>query len=327
MIPSAETNVPELSIVIPIYNGAATVPRLVQALTRCDIPGGIEIVLVNDGSTDDSAEACVALMDTESMSVIVVDLARNFGEHNAVLTGLGYAAGAWVITMDDDLQNAAADVEKLYHAARDNDHDAAIAALEQRKQAAWRRFGSRFANITASKMIGKPAELQLSSFRCLSRRLVDQLIRYNGPYPYIDGMILMLTRYVGNVPVVHGERGAGRSKYTLGRLMELWSHILFNFSIQPLRISLIAACALFLVAGLGVVYVLLDYFFGFYLAPGWASLMIIFLVYSGLQFLVLGLIGEYVGRTYMSISGLPQSSVRRVLRSGGQVNAAFSRRD
>jgi undecaprenyl-phosphate 4-deoxy-4-formamido-L-arabinose transferase len=316
MMSSVETTAPELSIVIPVYNGAATVPRLVRALARCDIPGGVEVVLVNDGSADDSAAVCAALIDSEAIPVIFVDLARNFGEHNAVMTGLGYASGAWVVTMDDDLQNPAEDVEKLYRAARDNDLDAVFAGLEQRKQPAWRSLGSRFANFTARKIIGMPGDIRISSFRCLSRRLVDQLIRYNGPYPYIDGMIMTLTRHVANVPVVHGERGAGSSNYTLGRLVKLWSHILFNFSIQPLRISLIVACAFFVIAGLGMAYVLVDFVFGVYEAPGWASLMAIFLAFSGLQFLILGLIGEYVGRIYMSIIGLPQTSVRRVFRPG-----------
>lgn len=305
---------PALSIVVPVYNGADTVPALVEALQGCGIDGGIEIVLVNDGSDDDSARVCEELVGGASVPVTFIDLARNFGEHNAVLAGLRFARGNHAITMDDDLQQPASEVARLLEHARANDLDAVFGAFIERRYAKWRNLGSRIAQVTTDKFVGKPRGLVLSSFRCLSRQLVDELVSYRGPYPYIDGMILKLTRNVGNLGVEHLERPSGKSNYTLTKLIRLWSHILFNFSIRPLRISMITGLWLFAAAGLGAIYVIYDRMTENYDAPGWASIMVLLLVFSGLQFIFLGLIGEYVGRIYMSIGGLPQSSVRRVIR-------------
>lgn len=311
---------PALSIVVPVYNGAATVPALVDALCGCAselaADGGMEIVLVNDGSADDSAAVCEGLVESATVPVTFVDLARNFGEHNAVLTGLRHSTGEYVITMDDDLQQPVEEVVRLYRHARDNALDALFGNFAERQYAAWRNIGSTVADRTATVFLGKPKDLIISSFRCLSRRLVDELVAYRGPYPYVDGMILKLTARVANLPVEHRARESGESNYTLRRLARLWSHILFNFSVRPLRMSLVTGFVLFGIAGLGVLYVLIDYLAGTYDAPGWASLMVVVLVFSGLQFIFLGLIGEYVGRIYMSVGGLPQASVRRIVRRG-----------
>lgn len=312
---------PALSVVVPVYNGARTIGPLVEALASCAArlaaDGGMEIVLVNDGSDDESAAVCAALAASSPVPLTFVDLARNFGEHNAVLTGLRFAAGKHVVTMDDDLQQPVEEVLRLYDHARSHDLDAVFGRFDERKYAAWRNIGSRLADETANVFLGKPHELVISSFRCLSRRLVDELVAYRGPYPYIDGMILKLTRRVANVVVAHYAREAGQSNYTLRRLARLWSHILFNFSVRPLRISLACGFGAFGLALAGVIYVVIDHLLGGREAPGWASLMVVVLVFSGLQFIFLGLIGEYVGRIYMSIGGMPQASVHRVTRGAG----------
>ncbi len=309
-----------LTIVVPVYNGADTIAPLVEAVSALAVDGGLEINLVNDGSDDDSARACENLVASSSAPVTFIDLARNFGEHNAVLTGLRYASGDYVVTMDDDLQQPAEEVVRLYRHTMESGLDAVFGNFETRQYAAWRNWGSRLADMTATIFLGKPPELIISSFRCLSRRLVDELVAYSGPYPYLDGMILKLTRRVENLAVEHRARESGKSNYTLRRLVRLWSHVLFNFSVKPLRISFNIGVALFGLALLGVLYVLIDSLAGTYYAPGWASLMIVVLVFSGLQFIFLGLIGEYVGRIYMSVGGLPQASVARIVRrdDGGQ---------
>jgi glycosyltransferase involved in cell wall biosynthesis len=309
-----------LSIVVPVYNGAKTIVPLVEAVSALDVDGGLEIVLVNDGSDDDSARVCEGLVASSSIPMIFVDLARNFGEHNAVLTGLRHASGAYVVTMDDDLQQPAEEVVRLYRHTKESGLDAVFGNFETRQYAAWRNWGSLVADRTATVFLGKPPDLIISSFRCLGRRLVDELVAYRGPYPYLDGMILKLTRRVENLTVEHRARESGKSNYTLRRLVRLWSHVLFNFSVKPLRISLNIGVGFFGLALLGVLYVLIDFLAGTYYAPGWASLMIFVLVFSALQFIFLGLIGEYVGRIYMSVGGLPQASVARIVRrdDGGQ---------
>lgn len=309
-----------ISVVIPVFNGAATVPSLIQMLEKISIPGGMEVILVNDGSEDDSAKVCDSLVKTSTLPITFIDLARNFGEHNAVLTGLRYARGDYVITMDDDLQQPPDEIGRLHAFALENDLDAVFGAFDERKYAPWRNFGGWLADKTSNLLLDKPHGLTLSSFRCLSQRLVKELTAYNGPYPYIEGMILKNTSHVDNLTVTHLERTIGNSNYTLRKLVRLWMHILFNFSIQPLRISMIIGLGLFGLSSLGAAYVVLDYFMGGAVAPGWASLMIVMLVFFGLQFIFLGLIGEYTGRTFMSIGALPQSSIRRIKTSGSDVS-------
>ncbi len=177
-----------LSIVVPVYRGADTVGTLVDALADLDIPGGIEVVLVNDGSPDNSAAVCRALTARRDIAVSLVNLARNFGEHNAVMAGFHHVRGAYVITMDDDLQNPPSEVKRLYEYTRDNGYDVVYTRYKDKRHAAWRNWGSRFANRVADVLLDKPRGLYLSSFRCVSAFVTDNVIRYEGPFPYIDGL-------------------------------------------------------------------------------------------------------------------------------------------
>jgi glycosyltransferase involved in cell wall biosynthesis len=194
---------PTLSIVIPLYRSAESIERVVTELAALPVAGGLEIVLVNDGSPDHTLQVCLRILETCPVPVTVVNLARNFGEHNAVLTGLRHARGQWVVTMDDDGQNPPAEVPRLLAAAQGGGHDAVFGDYIEKEHAVWRNLGSWFANKVAEWVLDKPAGFYLSSFRCLNRFLVEQIVRYEGPYPYIDGLILQSTRSIGSVAVAH----------------------------------------------------------------------------------------------------------------------------
>jgi undecaprenyl-phosphate 4-deoxy-4-formamido-L-arabinose transferase len=300
--------------VIPVYNGAGSIAELVGALEQLVIEGGHEIVLVNDDSPDDSLEVCSALIDKARVPITLVCLTRNYGEHNAVMVGLRHANGAHVITMDDDLQNPPEEVERLLVFAQRTGHDVVYTYYEDKQHAVWRNFGSRFTNRVADFVLEKPRGLYLSSFRCMSAFVVREIIRYQGPFPYIDGLILQVTHNIGRVMVRHLPRAAGRSNYTLRRLLRLWTSMFVNFSVMPLRISTITG---FILSGLGA--------FGgamvvaealLYSPPaGWASLMAAVLLLSGVQLVILGIVGEYLGRLYLTANGKPQSVVKEVRRS------------
>jgi undecaprenyl-phosphate 4-deoxy-4-formamido-L-arabinose transferase len=302
-----------LSIVIPVYNGAGSIAELVAALRALDVPGGLEIVLVNDGSADDSFAVCRDLAAAPGAPVTLVDLSRNYGEHNAVMAGLAHARGDYTVTMDDDLQNPPEEVLRLCAHARDGGYDAVYTFYESKQHAAWRNLGSRFTNWCADRLIDKPRGLYLSSFRCISAFLRERLVAYDGPYPYVDGLIFQITDKVGRLQVRHLPRFEGRSNYTLRRLLRLWLSMFLNFSVMPLRAASITGIVLSAVGLLGFVIVLAEALFKRDLPTGWASLMSALALVAGVQLMILGVMGEYLGRMFLTANRKPQYLVRRVL--------------
>lgn len=303
-----------LSIVIPVYNGAGSIGELVEALQSLNVPGGHEIVLVNDCSPDSSLAECRRLQDAATVPMTVVDLARNFGEHNAVMAGLREARGEHVITMDDDLQNPPGEVLRLLEHAQKAGKDVVYTHYAHKQHSAWRNLGSRFANRVADFVLDKPKGLYLSSFRCLSRFVVEQVVRYEGPFPYIDGLILQSTQSIGTLEVAHLPRHAGRSNYTLRRLTRLWLSMFLNFSVMPLRIATVTGFALSALGLFGFVWVVSEAITS-ETPPGWASLTAATLLLLGVQLIMLGIIGEYLGRLYLTVNRKPQSTVRDVTRT------------
>ena len=304
-----------LSIVVPVYNGAGSVGELVHALETLEIDGGHEIVLVNDGSPDDSLAVCRRLVAEARVPITLVNLARNFGEHNAVMTGLRHTRGAYVITMDDDLQNPPSEVKRLLDYARASGQDVIYTKYAAKRHAYWRNLGSRFANWVADVLMEKPKGLYLSSFRCMSAFLVEQVTRYEGPFPYIDGLVMQATQAIGTLEVEHLPRASGRSNYTLKRLVRLWLNIFVNFSVMPLHLSTIAGFGLSVLGLIGVISVVVEALF-FEPPQGWASLMAATLLLSGVQLVILGILGEYMGRLFLTANRKPQTVVREVMRSG-----------
>ncbi len=199
-----------LSIVIPVYNGASSIAELVGALEEISIEGGHEIVLVNDSSPDNSLEVCTALIDKARVPITLVSLARNYGEHNAVMAGLRYASGAHVITMDDDLQNPPEEIGRLLEFAQRSAKEVIYTYYDDKRHAPWRNIGSRFTNRVADFVLEKPAGFYLSSFRCMSAFVVREITRYEGPFPYIDGLILQVTQDIDRLLVRHLPRAVGR---------------------------------------------------------------------------------------------------------------------
>ena len=301
-----------LSIVVPVYRGATTLPPLLAALSELRPVGGIEVILVNDGSPDESAAVCRELVRTARVKLTYVEHARNYGEHNAVMTGLRYAGGAYVITMDDDLQNPPEEVLKLYDHARLGGWDVVYTRYAEKKHAIWRNLGSGFANKVADWLLDKPKGLYLSSFRCMSALVVHAVTRYRGPYPYVDGLIMQVTQRIDSIEVRHSARIAGQSNYNLVRLVRLWLNLATSFSLAPLRIATFAGAILAMLGAVGAVLVIAEALIRRDTPSGWASTMTVLLLVSGVQSLILGVLGEYVGRTFLSTNGKPQGTVRVV---------------
>ncbi len=306
-----------LSIVVPVYRGAATVGLLVEALSALNPEGGIEIVLVNDGSPDNSGDVCRNLIRTATVPIVYVEHTRNYGEHNAVMTGLRHASGSFVITMDDDLQNPPEEVIKLYDHARLGNWDVVYTRYATKQHAPWRNLGSRFANKVADWLLDKPPGLYLSSFRCMAASVVANVTLYSGPYPYVDGLIMQVTTRIDSIEVKHFPRIEGRSNYTLRRLVLLWLNLATSFSLAPLRLAILAGLIMAMLGAAGAVATIAEALYSDRVPSGWASTMTAILLVGGVQSMVLGVLGEYVGRTFLSANGKPQGSVRAVERSVG----------
>ncbi|HVZ02584.1 MAG TPA: glycosyltransferase family 2 protein [Dongiaceae bacterium] len=302
-----------LSIVIPVYNGAESVPALLEHLAALEF-GPFEIVLVNDGSPDNSLQVCRDLAARLDVPITVVDLARNFGEHNAVMAGLRLARGDYIITMDDDLQNPPEEVERLWRYASENQFDVVYTYYAAKQHSPWRNFGSWLTNYLASYLIGKPRDLYLSSFRCMAAFVAEHIVRHAGPYPYVDGLIIQTTQRIGKLQVAHLPRAAGRSNYTLRRLIRLFLSMFLNFSVIPLRIASLVGGLTAVLGIIGLVMVIVEGLNGGQ-PTGWPSLMAVILTISGVQLIVLGLIGEYLGRAFLTLNQKPQSIVRTIERN------------
>jgi len=301
-----------LSIVIPVYNSGDTIASLVEQLANLPIEGGHELILVNDGSKDNTAEVCEALVPNATFPVRFINLSRNFGEHNAVMAGLRYARGEYVITMDDDLQNPPSEVVKLFKYAREHKKDVIYTYYKQKQHSAWRNFGSWLTNQVADILLDKPKNLYLCSFRCMNSFLVQQICQYEGPFPYVDGLILQVTQSIGQLEVAHSPRQQGQSSYNLRKLVRLWLNMFLNFSVIPLRLSTAVGFLFSAVGFLGTLYVVVDHFIEG--APlGWSSLMFTLLLFSGVQLLILGIAGEYIGRLYLTSNKRPQFVVRNIV--------------
>jgi glycosyltransferase involved in cell wall biosynthesis len=304
-----------LSIVIPVYRGATTIGRLVDALSALHPEGGLEIILVNDGSPDNSGEVCQELVRRSTVPLTYIEHARNYGEHNAVMTGLRHARGAYVITMDDDLQNPPEEVVRLYDHARLGQWDVVYTRYRIKQHAGWRNLGSRFANAIADHLLDKPKGLYLSSFRCMSALVVRSVTRYQGPYPYIDGLVMQVTQRIDSIEVQHVARIEGRSNYNLVRLVRLWLNLATSFSLAPLRLAIYAGIFMALLGAIGAGATIFEALFLHNTPSGWASTMTVILLVAGVQSMILGVLGEYVGRTFLSANGKPQGTVRTIERN------------
>jgi glycosyltransferase involved in cell wall biosynthesis len=298
----------KISIIIPVFNAERSINALVNAVFESVNCAAVEVILVNDGSSDTSETICEKLA-RNNRDVKFISLRKNFGEHNAVLCGLNYAEGDYAVIIDDDFQNPPGEINKMIRVA-EHGYDVVYSKYKQKKHSLFRNIGSRFNNMMANVLMTKPKDLYLSSFKIISRDMIKEIIKYRGPFPYIDGLILRATNNIGSVEVEHHERAVGKSNYNLKKLFSLYMNMFLNFSLKPLRMFTISGAFLF-VWGLS----LSAYFIFSKLTsqeiPGWTSTVILILLLSGFQIIFLGLIGEYLGKQYMDQNNTPQWVVKK----------------
>jgi undecaprenyl-phosphate 4-deoxy-4-formamido-L-arabinose transferase len=293
-----------LSIVVPVYRSAPILPKLVEAIAAEmateGLSGKFELILVNDCSPDNSWHVIRTLAESHDF-VKGITLRRNVGQHNAIMAGLHQVRGDYVVLMDDDLQHppaAIADIVKALTAG----YDVCYTNYLNRQHAAWKKFGSWFNDRMATLLLGKPKGLYLSSFKGLRREIADEVIQYDGPYTYIDGLILDVTRSITTVDIEHQARFEGESNYTFGKLLSLWMKMATSFSVFPLRLATYAGFGLAALSLVMIVVVVVQKMMFPELPRGWASTIATILFIGGIQTLCIGMMGEYLGRTYLKLN-------------------------
>jgi len=312
MLTPSRTAAPELTLLIPLYRSGGCVEELITRLESLTLPCAWELLLVDDGSPDDTVAVARRRLETSSMQALLIRHTRNYGEHAAVLTGYRHSRGAWIVNLDDDLQNPPEEALRLWQRARDEDLDVVYGDYRQKQHASWRNLGSRFANRTANWLLDLPERYYLSSFRCVSGPIARRVAEYQGPYPYIDGLLSQHTQRICSLVVRHDSRYEGISNYNLRRLARLWLTIFTSFSIMPLRLASLLGLALAAIGMIAIVILVAQMLLHGAEVAGWLSIISAILLFGGLQCLLIGVVGEYIGRILLTVSQKPQSFVRSV---------------
>jgi len=310
----------KLSIVIPIYNGSATIRPLVEAVKREMSDMVYELILVNDGSQDDSGEICEELAYADS-TINFISLRNNFGEHNAVICGLNASSGDYAVIIDDDFQNPPSEIKKLLKEALVHSYDVVYSKYKTKYHSFYRNLGSRWTNLIASYVLNKPVSLYLSSFKLIKKDVVKEIIKYKGATPYIDGLILRITSNIGVFEVEHSPRSTGKSNYNLPRLFSLYMSMFINHSIRPIRLFMFLGFTM-LIVGLGLFFYFLEKnFVDTSPSLNWKLFLSGSFALSGFNIMILGVIGEYIGKIILNSGVAPQYVVKKmVLHNGSKSN-------
>ncbi len=290
-----------LSVVIPVYHGAITVQKLVESTQEQLKEYPFEIILINDGSKDDSEKKCLELTERFN-NVSFLSLRKNFGEFQAVMCGLNHAKGEYTVIIDDDFQNPPSEIIKLLETAQQRDYDVVYGQYDDKKHHQFRNIGSWFVNQITTSLFKKPQDLYLSSFKLIKKEVVEEICIYKGPYPYIDGLIFNVTDNVGKVTVQHHDRHHGESNYTAKKLASLFLNIIFGYSLLPVRLAMFLGFLSTFIAIVLSIFQFMD------MIDYPIRLLILFI--GGIQLISIGIVGEYVGKTFLTQSNTPQYSVK-----------------
>lgn len=302
----------KLSFVIPCYYSELTVSSVVEDIFRAFPPSDyhMEIILINDGSKDDTFSVISRLADTHP-EVIAVNLAKNFGQDAALMCGYSLCTGDYIISLDDDGQNPPEEAHKLI-AKIEEGYDAVFGKYHVKHHSKFKNWGSRLNDKMTTWLLKKPKDLTLCSYFIMNRFVAQEMLRYESAFPYIWGLILRTTDNIANTYIDHRDRAVGTTTFTLWKLITLWMNGFTSFSIIPLRITTFLG-GIFSFAGfLAAVFVIIRQFIEPEAAIGWPSLMCALLVIGGLIMMMLGLLGEYIGRIFISINKSPQFVIRRI---------------
>lgn len=304
----------KLSFVIPCYRSENTIEIVVNEIK--DViklrDYEYEIILVNDNSPDKVWNVIEKLAE-EDENIRGISLAKNFGQHSALLAGYAQCTGDYVVSLDDDGQIPIDELYKLVDKIEEG-YDVVYARYKEVKRNAFRRFGTFMANKMGEIAIGQPKGFKGSSFYIVRKFIIDEMIRYDKPYPYLAGLVFRSTNSVTNVETDHRSRMQGRSTYSFKKLLSIWVNGFTAFSVKPLEIGLYTGFVLAFFGFIGAFVTIIRKIAGVNVLAGWSSTISLLLFIGGLILFMLGLIGEYIGRIYICINNSPQYVIRDVTR-------------
>ena len=313
----ATLNVAIVSILIPVYKNDGGLDELVkrigESMANSAYANCFELVLVDDCSPDNSWEVIQRLAKTHTF-VQGATLSRNFGQHNAIMAGLNLVSGQYVVLMDDDLQHPPEAIPSMLDKLAAGS-DVCYTNYANRQHATWKIAGSKFNDLMASWLLSKPKGLYLSSFKALKRGVVDQIRNHEGPFAYLDGLILDITRRIATVEIQHGTRAFGEGNYSFKKSISLWLRMVTGTSIVPLRMVTLMGALIALLGFFGAVFIVISNFLYPAESKGWASIIVTILLVSGFQTLFIGVLGEYLGRIHLRLNNKPQYLFRYTTKS------------
>ena len=303
-----------ISYVIPCYKSEQTLGGVVEEIRTAMsklTEYAYEIILVNDGSPDGTFSVIKKLCEEDS-KIKGINFARNFGQHAALMAGFRHANGEIIVCLDDDGQTPADEVGKLL-AGIENGADVVYAKYAHKQHSWFRNFGSYINELMTRVMLGKPKELYLSSYFAARRFVIEDVVRYENAYPYVIGLVLRTTKNIVNVEVTHREREIGTSGYTFGKLLNLWINGFTAFSVKPLRIATMMGAIFAIFGFLYTIYTVIKKFVNPAVPLGFSTLISAIMIIGGMLMLMLGMVGEYIGRIYVCMNRSPQYVIREVI--------------
>lgn len=301
----------KLSFVIPCYCSEKSVGNVINEVIETVTNDGrydYEIICINDFSKDNTLEVLKELAEGNK-KIKVIDLSRNFGQHSALMAGFNHVSGDIVVCLDDDGQNPPSEMFKLIDKLEEG-YDLVSAKYKEKKRSLIRRLGTKVSFWMSSYFIGKPKDIDLNSYYVFRRYVVDEIIKYKNAYPFVHGLILRITRNMANVEIEHKEREHGKSGYSFKKLLSLWMNGFTAFSEKPLRIASVLGCLFSACGFLYGIFTIINKILHPEVPMGYSSIMTAVLIISGITMLFLGLLGEYIGRIYISINNAPQFAIK-----------------
>lgn len=304
----------KLSFVIPCYGSEHTIKDVVEEIinkVKEDKKYDYEIILVNDKSYDNVWEV-IKKLTTKNKKIKAINFAKNMNKPGAVMAGLRFTEGDYIIILDDDMQCPINELWTIINPLNEG-HDIAVAKYKEKKQSKFKNFGSAVNKKMAEIIIDKPKDLYFNNFVAIKKYVVKEMIKYNNPYPYLEGLMLRTTNDIVNVLVEERERTVGKSNFTFKKMLSLWFNGFTSFSVKPLRISTYLGFFIAIIGFIYGIYVIFNKLLNPSIIIGYSSLMASILFIGGVILIMLGLIGEYVGRIYISLNASPQYVIKETI--------------